>query len=272
MSVTAWTGSLGPKVPGSWNLHQQLPRDLDFFIMFSSVSGIIGSQGQANYAAGNTYQDELARFRLSRGEKAVALDLGPLEDAGYVAENQGMAERLINMRSVMMMSQAEVFALLDYYCNKCLPIESIRAQLVTGVDVPADVIARGMEPSDWVHEPMFRSLHQVPASAATTSLQDGVRSEQDLWTMVKGAESLAEAGDLLANGLATKMCRVLSIPQETFDLSQPLHTYGVDSLIALEIRNWFLKALKVDVAVFEILGGSTGMSLGLTVAEKMRST
>ncbi|KAI4602243.1 polyketide synthase [Pestalotiopsis sp. 9143b] len=271
MSVDAWNGCLAAKIAGSWNLHEQLPRNLDFFILFSSVSGLIGSQGQANYAAGNTYQDELAQFRLDRGEKAVSLNLGPLEDAGFVAENLGMAERLINMRSVMMLSQEEVFALLDYYCNPDLPVSSIGAQLVTGLDVPADVLARGMEPSDWVNQPLFANLHQVPASAAAGSARTGAQTEQDLFAQVRDTESLTEAGDLLANGLAGKMCKVLSIPLETFDIDQPLHTYGVDSLIALEIRNWFLKALKVDVAVFEILGGSSARSLGHTVVKKIRA-
>lgn len=271
MSVDAWNGCLAAKIAGSWNLHEQLPRNLDFFILFSSVSGLIGSQGQANYAAGNTYQDELAQYRLDRGEKAVSLNLGPLEDAGFVAENLGMAERLINMRSVMMLSQEEVFALLDYYCNLDLPVSSIGAQLVTGLDVPADVLARGMEPSDWVNQPLFANLHQVPASAAAGSARTGAQTEQDLFAQVRDTESLTEAGDLLANGLAGKMCKVLSIPLETFDIDQPLHTYGVDSLIALEIRNWFLKALKVDVAVFEILGGSSARSLGHTVVKKIRA-
>ncbi|KAI0904706.1 putative polyketide synthase [Ustulina deusta] len=273
MSSEAWTASLAPKVSGSWNLHQQLPRDLDFFIMLSSVSGIIGAQGQANYAAGNTYQDELAKYRIRRGEKAVSLDLGPLEDEGYVAENAGMAERLITMRSVMMMSQAEVFALLDYYCNPARDAADVLApQIITGLDIPADVIARGNEPSDWMSEPIFLNLHQVPASGSDQNSATSGGSAEDLWTGIKNAKSHLEAGDIVANGIASKLAKVLSMPQETFDVSQPLHAYGVDSLIALEIRNWLLKSVKVDVAVFEILGGATSISLGLVVAEKIRST
>jgi hypothetical protein len=272
MGLEAWTASLAPKVSGSWNLHRQLPRDLDFFIMLSSVSGIIGSQGQANYAAGNTYQDELAKYRIRRGEKAVSLDLGPLEDEGYVAENAGMAERLITMRSVMMMSQAEVFALLDYYCNPARETaDFLASQIITGLDIPADVLARGNEPSDWMSEAMFLNLHQVPASASHQSHATIGQGEEDLWKTIKNAESLLQAGDIVAGGIASKLARVLSTPQETFDISQPLHTYGVDSLIALEIRNWLLKSLKVDVAVFEILGGATSVSLGLVVSEKIRS-
>lgn len=55
MSHDDWLAPLGPKIDGTWNLHEQLPRDLDFFILFSSIAGVVGSQAQANYAAGNPF-------------------------------------------------------------------------------------------------------------------------------------------------------------------------------------------------------------------------
>ncbi|TVY91693.1 Reducing polyketide synthase [Lachnellula willkommii] len=82
-----WTTGLGPKVQGSWNLHKVLPRNMDFFIFLSSLSGIIGRETQASYSAGNTCMDALAQYRVSLGEKAVAIDLGILEDEGMLAEN-----------------------------------------------------------------------------------------------------------------------------------------------------------------------------------------
>jgi hypothetical protein len=51
----------------AWNLHHCLPRDMDFFILLSSVAGLVGNRGQANYAAGNTFQDALASHRVSLG-------------------------------------------------------------------------------------------------------------------------------------------------------------------------------------------------------------
>jgi hypothetical protein len=88
--------------------------------------------------------------------------------------------------------------------------------------------------------------------------------------LVEEAASLAEAANFVANGLAAKLCKALSLPLEAFDVSQPSQVYGIDSLIAVEMRNWFMQPLKVDVAVFEILGGSTAETLGRAVAEKIR--
>ncbi|GAM35400.1 polyketide synthase [Talaromyces pinophilus] len=110
----AWSASLRPKVDGSWNLHQQLPRDLDFFILFSSIAGAIGSQGQANYAAGNTFQDGSTKYRLSRGEKAISLNMSMIADRGYGLENEEVARRFAKSRFVLEMTQAEVLALLEH--------------------------------------------------------------------------------------------------------------------------------------------------------------
>ena len=57
-------GAIRPKVNGSWNLHQYLPKDLDFFVMLSSSAGIAGARGQGNYAAG-VYNDSLDDDGLS---------------------------------------------------------------------------------------------------------------------------------------------------------------------------------------------------------------
>lgn len=88
--------------------------------------------------------------------------------------------------------------------------------------------------------------------------------------LVEEAASLAEAANVVANGIASKLCKALSLPPESFDVSQPLLVYGVDSHIAVEMRNWFTQTLKADVAVFEILGGSNAETLGRAVAEKVR--
>ena len=73
MTFDDWRTSVAHKVRGFWNLHCLLPKDMDFFLCLSSVAGIVGSDGQANYAAGNTYMDALAHYRVSLGEKVLKL-------------------------------------------------------------------------------------------------------------------------------------------------------------------------------------------------------
>ncbi|KAB8239754.1 uncharacterized protein BDW43DRAFT_259102 [Aspergillus alliaceus] len=92
-SYDDWITCTRPKIQGSWNLHEALPKDLDFFVMLSSISGVIGNPGQANYSAGNVYKDALAYFRRRQGAKAVALDLGAVRDIGYLAESEDTVNR-----------------------------------------------------------------------------------------------------------------------------------------------------------------------------------
>lgn len=71
MSLAQWEQTSCSKIESSWNLHTLLP-ELDFFILLSSVSGVVGNPGQSNYAAGCTFQDALARHRNQGGQKAVS--------------------------------------------------------------------------------------------------------------------------------------------------------------------------------------------------------
>ena len=75
-------------VRGSWNLRSQLPKAMDFFILLSSLTGVIGRGGRANYASRHTYQAALARHCIAIGEKAVAVSLGMMLDVGLVAESK----------------------------------------------------------------------------------------------------------------------------------------------------------------------------------------
>jgi hypothetical protein len=142
MSYENWSDAIASKVQGSWNLHICLG-DLDFFVLLSSITGILGSAGQANYAAGNTYLDSLARYRVSRGQKAVSLDLGVMKGEGFLAENEAFLKRWIGPGYFLQVSQEQLFALLDHYCDPSLPILSTTdSQLFIGVDIPSNLRAR----------------------------------------------------------------------------------------------------------------------------------
>lgn len=88
MDYESWIAATRPKIQGSWNLHNLMPKDLEFFIMLSSVTAIIGNRGQANYCAGNTFQDALAHYRVASNLPAVSIDLGAVREIGWVAENK----------------------------------------------------------------------------------------------------------------------------------------------------------------------------------------
>ena len=122
MSYDQWVTATRPKVqgeleylgcvykkiltqgPGTWNLHDLLPTDLDFFVVLSSLAGIIGSVSQGNYAAGNTFQDALVHYRRQKGLAAQSLDIGMMKGIGYVEEHHDSRVRTSQVRVVRVIS------------------------------------------------------------------------------------------------------------------------------------------------------------------------
>ena len=272
MSFDDWKACVEPKVHGSWNLHSLLPRGLDFFVALSSVCGIIGQGGQANYAAGNTYLDALASYRISRGEKAASIDLGPMLSEGVLAENKDLMDRFIRTGTLNAVSQQELFALLDHFCDPSLELPSLttaNCQTITGIKLPASLRSQGIDEPSWMRQPMFRHLHQIDETGASSS-STAADQALDLATAFSKMASVEEAGSLVAQELAKRLGKILGIPAGDIDLDKPMHTYGLDSLVAVELRNWFVKELDADIAIFEILGGATFATAGISAAGKSR--
>ncbi|GKT94509.1 polyketide synthase [Colletotrichum tofieldiae] len=97
MTVDECHGALACKIRGIWNLHnaaEKLGLELDFFTMLSSISGVVGQKGQGNYAVGNAFLDSFANHRRQNGQPAVSVDLGVIEDVGYIHEKDGMQQKL----------------------------------------------------------------------------------------------------------------------------------------------------------------------------------
>src|SRR5439155_20356171 len=105
---------LAPKVLGGWNLHAQTAgRRLDFFVLFSSAAALLGSPGQANYAAANAFLDALAHYRRGRNLPAISVNWGPWEDVGMAARG-GRDSRLAaaGMGSIPVAAGLELFGRL----------------------------------------------------------------------------------------------------------------------------------------------------------------
>ncbi|KAL8893690.1 MAG: hypothetical protein Q9192_005018 [Flavoplaca navasiana] len=262
---------LAPKVQGSWNLHSALPSGLDFFILLSSVCGIFGNSGQSNYAAGNTFQDVLARFRVSHGEKATALDLGIILSEGFVAENKHIMDHLMRLSLLLPISLDELFALFDLYCDPERELEepATYSQLITGLKLPADQKAEGRDILVAMQQPMFRHMHEI-APTTTVNPSDGKkrRVQNDLRIQFSQAASQEDAAVIVSEALRTKMSRILGVSLDEIQLDSRVESYGVDSLVAVELRNWLANEVDADVAVFELLGSATLRNVGTVVAGK----
>ncbi|KAF2472400.1 uncharacterized protein BDR25DRAFT_341828 [Lindgomyces ingoldianus] len=248
-----------PKVHGTWNLHQAtLSQPLDFFVMLASAAGMVGDTSQGNYAAANAFQDALAHYRVARGLPATTIDLGMVRSVGYVAENQGAAERNLARWGFLQIEEAEFLAMLE------IAMTGKQVQIVTGVGTQAHFDRSEGEIPHWFREPSFSHLHKMRARVVESDKNAGPSISQRL----KESTSLTEGAAVVLEAVLTKLSKSLMIPMEELDASAPTSVYGVDSLVAVEIRNWLGREMKADVPVFEILQASSLQSLSYKIAEK----
>ncbi|OGM50472.1 putative polyketide synthase, partial [Aspergillus bombycis] len=266
MPYTGWQTAVNPKVQGSWNLHELLPQGMDFFILLSSINGLIGSRGQANYGAGNTFQDALAHYRVSIGERATSLDLGLFTFAGAVAKDPKLREMMQNNSVLEPVTEAQFHALLDSYCNPAVA-RDLGLSCQTAIGIHPVVMERGAARAYWLEKPAFGLLQLDQTSQGD---QQGQARGVDIAAALQSAASLAEATTLTAEALTLKLCRVLSLSESDLDGNKPLHEYGVDSLVAVELRSWFSKEMQADVAVFDIMGRATVYSLAQLAAGRSK--
>jgi hypothetical protein len=272
MSFQDWKVAVDPKVRGSWNLHELLPKGMDFFILTSSIAGIVGQATQINYAAGNTYQDALAKYRLSMGEKAVSLDLGLLATGGLLSQNEKLLDRLASENVYTVLSVPELLSLFEHFCDPGLAIGKIPSQIVSGIVNPSLHDRQGDDsfPTAFFHPFWSQTLAQRGSG--------NKESEGDTEGVVNVSRSLAEAGsvaemsEIVAGALADQICSLVLTPRASINLEEPLHTAGADSLSAVYLRNWIMKQVAVDVAVFDILGDMSIFALGNFIASELRAS
>ena len=248
------------QVHGSWNLHSLLPTDLDFFVMLSSLVGIIGHRSQSNYAAGNAFQDALARHRVSKGLRGCTIDMGWMLNVGFVAENDQYLEGIKGL-GVQIVHERELHAIIATAMEGVLHDKSpLSPQVISGL--PWNGVN---EDWYWIHDGKFAMLRNQKKG----KLEESV-------TKVSLASELAQAGDMTAAvevvrlALMDKLAKLMMVPTEDIDASKPLNAYGVDSLVAVEVRNWIAHEIKAEVSVFDIMSNVPMSSLAVTLASRSK--
>lgn len=268
MTLDDFNAAVSPKAQGSWNLHSVLPQDLDFFLMLSSVCGIMGNRGQANYAAGNTYQDELARYRSKLGMPTFSIDLGVVTSAGYVAENMTSKRNLGSHLSgkVDGLTEKDIFQTLEYCLHpENSPVNRPGAhQIVLGLDTVEILqpqnndtdIPSYMRHALWTH---VRGGSNTQRDQSKNDVQMG--SHQDVKDSTSGklkqAQSFDTAKKTILDAIQVKLSSMLSIASADVDSNKKLSDYGVDSLVAVEFRSWMTKDIGADIPVLDIVGSDS---------------
>jgi acyl carrier protein len=271
MTNEEWNAAVASKVPSSLNLIDVLGRHtLDFFVLLSSNVGVTGNPEQANYAAANTFQDALARQLASEGVNAVCLDLPVIRDVGFVAEKPELFDFMRSMGWAWI-EQDEFHAVLDYYCQAPKsPRPVLHSQLIPRLWLPQETAAEGYATLPWPEDPLFNHLRLSTSESAS---QDTTADQEvNHASLLASATSFDVAEKIVLEALLLKISRVLSVDVANLDASRPLHAFGVDSLVAVELRSWLAKELKAEVSVFDMTNKPSIQLLAKAATERSKLT
>lgn len=285
MGYSEWTGPLRPKVEGTLNLHRYFgeTRPLDFFIATSSVSGIWGYPSQVAYAAGNTFEDAMAHYRRRRGLKAVSVNLGIISGVGMVVELSAQMSQLEVWEQVLGIREPVFVALMKSIVAGQLKqvgeggtVHEVPPQVTTGLG-SADVWAAHHLPRPYyLDDPRFGALavQTVNVRGAGVTGEEGGRGVENgtasLAARLGQASSIQQAVDMVKEALVAKTAQILQMPASEVDPSLPLYRYGVDSLVAIEVRNWITREMKANIALLEIMAAVPIKDFAVKITEKSK--
>ncbi|KAL8704318.1 MAG: hypothetical protein Q9201_002504 [Fulgogasparrea decipioides] len=163
--------------------------------------------------------------------------------------------------------EEEYHALLDYFCDPHLPPPTqLSCQVALGMETPDVLQTKGIAEPFWMQDPLFRHMYQIRRGRYDGSSDSSGANTINYAAVLAAAESAASAADVVQEAVIRKLCNALTIQPEDVDPTMPLHEYGVDSLVAVELRSWLARDMGADVPVFDIMQSASIAALaGLVV-------
>lgn len=232
-----------PKVKGAWNLHMGTQGDeLDFFIMLSSVSSVIGWPGQANYSSANNFLDKLALYRQSQGMVGSSINLGVLDDyAGMTKSGEGG-----NLIKVL-------------FNQGWIPLTLKEVTEKIGTIMMQNPVQRMAANLDWL-----RFKDSFPHLSKDSRFSDiineillkneGQQDKGSLIDKIKGADN-EEKESLLINNIVASLAKILGVSTEKVTVDKPITGMGLDSLMLNQLRNWIQQTLGLNYPLMRIAKG-----------------
>jgi len=248
---------LRPKVLGGWNLHHEtLDVPLDHFVLFSSLSSVFGHPGQANYSAANALLDSLVHFRRARQLTGCVMNFGHLGEVGYLAEREQLGERL-ERQGVLSFTVSQATDAMEYALQlQAVQLSVLRMDwsLWRGLGLTSRVSPR------FAHLLRNRSNGNAPGQIAIANAEE-IRSADD--------ESRSAMVSLI---LRSKSGSLLGIDCDQIERDRPLLELGLDSLMAVEMRNWIESQIEINLPISDLMRSPSLDRLTSTVCEIVAGT
>jgi acyl transferase domain-containing protein/acyl carrier protein len=238
-----FTAVASGKVHGAWNLHEQTRDDgVDEFVLFSSGSVLFGPMGLAAYASANALLDGLAHYRSAEGLPALSVNWGGWVGDGMLTSVKTSVQESWAQSGLSSMAADDAFELLSH---------------IATIDAAPQLVALDM---DWLaffasakRSALFAPFAPDSPRAELTAAQSSVPAGDAFldFDALSDDEALAHVSDFLR----TSVARELGLPRERISISRSLSALGLDSLMAVQLRNRTEAALRVSVPVSKFIEG-----------------
>jgi len=223
-------------------------RALDFFVLYSSATTVLGNPGQANYVAGNAAAEAIARDRRRDGFPAMAVGWGPIRDTGALQRQASVAAHLERQLGRPAMAPQAALDLLD-------PLWASGEAAPAVLDV------------DWrALGPRMRSAARFERVAPKDSDEDSA----DFIRLISGMDE-ADARDVVAELIAEKVAEVLGMTPDQVDVARPVADLGLDSLMGMELKLGLEERLGVDLPAMLLAEGASVARIAEKVTLQLRS-
>jgi acyl transferase domain-containing protein/acyl carrier protein len=255
-----------PKVLGSWLLHQySQAHPLDFFVSFSSAAALFGSPGQSSYSAANAFMDGLVGYRRSLGLPALSIQWSAWAEVGMAA-----AQKELNLPGVQMLTPAQGGQILA---------RLLGAGGHIGV-LPVDWARFGRQFAGGAVPPLLADLVRASQAGQSAGLVESAENQHpeshpDRAKGLREQLALAEpaAREALVLGFVRQqVARIMRFDGDQVDMATPLLYLGMDSLMAVEIRDRIRAALGLEIELVALLEGMTISSLAQRVMQHIGNT
>lgn len=260
MTSKDWQDAVTPKIQGSINLCNVFGKNADFFVSLSSIIALSGNVGQCNYAAACSFQDALARRSSELGIRAYAINVGYVQETGYLSENPEIAATL-RRQGVQPISISDVLVLLNYGVNNAGRRDGVIRSCSLGLMPTEEAVNAGQ--SIWLKERRFNHLVRQERAVQKTSSKSA-----DTLTLLAAATQQEETVEIICQAILQRLARLIATSIEMLSATKSLDSYGVDSLVAVDLRNWVGSYLQANVSLIVLRGASSIQQLAQIVAKE----
>lgn len=277
MTLEDWQRTTRPKVEGSILLNElYADKDLDFFILMGSISGPLGNRSQSSYAAANTFMSGIIRWRRGRNLAGSIVNPGQILGVGYVSNaDEWLLRHLDDAIGCYHMSEHDLHDLFAEGILAGRPGTSHTRRRRN-----PDIIAgfRTASPAAkpdviWYRNPKtwhFVDHHADDDNNNASGTPGKAVSRVPVKEQLASAATADAVAEIVTAGFVAKLRSKLQLPGEAVVARDVAPAeLGVDSLIAVDLRTWFVREVGVDVPVLRILGGASIGQIADEVAAKV---